>query len=54
MLGLGAMELLIIAVTLLLLFGGTRLPRLARNVADARRELQAADDPSTGETRSPV
>ena len=44
---MGVAELLIIAVVILLLFGASRLPKLARSVGEAKRELQAAqrDEP---------
>lgn len=48
MLGLGAPELAIIAVVLLVLFGSTRLPRFARSIGEARRELQAAERADDG------
>ncbi len=38
---LGTSELLIILVVLLVLFGGTKLPQLARNLGQAQRELKA-------------
>lgn len=41
---LGPTELIVILVIVLLLFGGTQLPKLARSIRDARREL-TADDP---------
>jgi sec-independent protein translocase protein TatA len=48
MMGLGAPELLIVLVIGLLLFGGAKLPQLARSVGEASRELRrgAADDPT--------
>ncbi|MBI2708531.1 MAG: twin-arginine translocase TatA/TatE family subunit [Actinobacteria bacterium] len=41
---LGPSELLILLVILLVLFGGSQLPKLARSVGQARRELAAASD----------
>jgi sec-independent protein translocase protein TatA len=50
MAGLGTSELLIIAVVVVLLFGSARLPKLARSLGEAQRELRRArtdDDPTT-------
>ena len=40
--GLGATELLIVLAVVLLLFGSTQLPKLARSVGQASRELRDA------------
>ena len=40
MFGLGAQELLIFLLILLLLFGATRLPKLARSMGSAGKELR--------------
>jgi sec-independent protein translocase protein TatA len=46
--GLGATELLIVLAILLVLFGSSRLPKLARSIGEARREFDAAgEDTST-------
>jgi sec-independent protein translocase protein TatA len=39
---IGSTELLVIAAILLLLFGGKKLPELARGVADSVREFRKA------------
>lgn len=41
---LGTSELLIILVVLLVLFGGAKLPQLARNLGQAQKELKAGFD----------
>jgi sec-independent protein translocase protein TatA len=38
---LGPHELLIVLVVVILLFGGTKLPQLARSLGTARREFEA-------------
>lgn len=40
MLGLGLPEMIIILVVLLLLFGSTRLPKLAKSIGESAGELQ--------------
>lgn len=39
-LGLGTMELVIILVILLLLFGGSKLPQLSRSIGSSIKELR--------------
>jgi sec-independent protein translocase protein TatA len=49
---LGAPELLIILVVLLVLFGGAQLPKLARSLGQAKKEFASAlsdDDKPAGE-----
>lgn len=51
MAGLGGGELLILLAVLLLLFGGTQLPKLARSIGQAQRELRAgASGPADGDS----
>ena len=38
---LGAPELLIVLVVVLVLFGGAKLPQLARSLGQAKREFEA-------------
>lgn len=38
--GLGTPELIVIAIVLLLLFGGTQLPKLARAIGQSKKEFQ--------------
>jgi sec-independent protein translocase protein TatA len=40
--GIGTTELIIIAVVLLILFGGRKLPELGRGIGEAIRELRKA------------
>lgn len=40
MAGLGASELLIVLAVVLLLFGGSQLPKLARSLGQAQREFR--------------
>ena len=50
MAGLGAPELLIVLVVILVLFGGAKLPKLARSLGQAQKEFkQGMDDPETPE-----
>ena len=57
---LGAPELLIVLVIVLLLFGGAKLPKLARSMGDAKREFEngqrpapAADPPAASTLQKP-
>lgn len=50
---LGAPELAILLVVVLVLFGGAKLPKLARSLGEARRELENASAPSAGATPPP-
>jgi sec-independent protein translocase protein TatA len=38
----GSTEMIVVMVVLLLLFGSTRLPKLARSIGEARKELRDA------------
>lgn len=49
MASLGAPELFIILLVVLLLFGGAKLPKLARSIGEAQREFRDG----VGERRSP-
>ena len=52
MAGLGAPELIIVLVIVLVIFGGAKLPKLARSLGDAQREFKNGSDGST--TADPV
>ncbi len=39
MFGIGTKEIIIIAIVLLLLFGSKKVPELAKNIADAIRQV---------------
>ena len=39
--GIGAPELLIVLLVILLLFGGAKLPKLARSLGQAKNEFEA-------------
>lgn len=47
-LGLGTPELIIIVVIILLLFGGSQLPKLARNLGSSAKELRKGIDEAKG------
>lgn len=44
---IGTPEILIVAVVLLILFGGKKLPELARGLGDAIREFRRSSSDST-------
>ena len=54
MAGLGAPELLIILAVVLLLFGGAKLPKLARSLGEAQREFKKGVKESEKEGDQPV
>jgi sec-independent protein translocase protein TatA len=49
---LGATELIIILVILLVLFGGSKLPKLARSLGQAQKEFKAGVHDDEDDTRS--
>ena len=50
---LGPTELLIILAIVLLIFGGTKLPKLARSLGEAKKEFESSsnDDKTTTVTK---
>ena len=50
---LGPTELIVILVIILILFGGTQLPKLARSIREARKELTADDAKKSADTAKP-
>lgn len=49
---IGAPELLIVLLIVLLVFGSTRLPKLARSIGEAAREFKKGTNEETGEVPS--
>ena len=47
---LGAPELLILLLIVLLVFGGAKLPKLARSLGEAQREFKKGHDESAEDT----
>lgn len=48
----GPTELIIILVILLLLFGGSKLPKLARSLGEAKKEFETAGDEKDAKAES--
>lgn len=53
MFGLGLPELIIILVILLLLFGSTKLPKLAKSLGESAGELQKGFDKTSKSKEAP-
>ena len=52
-LGMGATELIVILVILLVLFGGAKLPSLARGIGESIREFKKASKEEPVEEKKP-
>ena len=54
MAGIGAPELIIVLVIILVIFGGAKLPKLARSLGEAKKEFetssQETDEPDSKKT----
>lgn len=53
-LGLGTSELLLVLLIILLLFGGRKLPELARSAGSSMRELRKGLDEGNGQSQKKV
>ncbi len=54
MAGLGAPELIIVLVIVLVIFGGAKLPKLARSLGEAKKEFESSsskDDSDETDTK---
>ncbi|HEX7166094.1 MAG TPA: twin-arginine translocase TatA/TatE family subunit [Acidimicrobiales bacterium] len=51
--GIGAPELLIVLVVILVLFGGAKLPKLARSLGQAKNEFEAGIKDGSSKTAEP-
>jgi sec-independent protein translocase protein TatA len=52
--GIGAPELIIVLIIVLVIFGGAKLPKLAKSLGEAKREFEAStkdDKLDEGETK---
>ena len=52
--GLGAPELIIILLVVLLLFGSTKLPKLARSLGEAQKEFKKGVNEAEGSHAAPA
>jgi len=49
---MGTPEIIMIAVIVLVLFGGSQIPKIARNLGQAQRELKKAMDEGKDEDKA--
>jgi len=50
---IGAPELIIVLLIILLIFGGTKLPKLARSLGEAQREFRQGQDEVAKKANTP-
>jgi sec-independent protein translocase protein TatA len=50
---IGAPELIIVLLIVLLIFGGTKLPKLARSLGEAQREFRKGQDETAAPAPAP-
>jgi sec-independent protein translocase protein TatA len=50
---MGTPELIMVAIVVLVLFGGSQLPKLAKNLGSAQRELKKAMEDGKSDEASP-
>ena len=53
MAGLGAPELIIILLIVMLIFGGSKLPKLARSLGESSKEFRKGLSEGAGDTTEP-
>jgi sec-independent protein translocase protein TatA len=51
--GLGAPELIIILLIVMLIFGGSKLPKLARSLGESSKEFRKGLSEGAGDTNEP-
>ncbi|MBV9950785.1 MAG: twin-arginine translocase TatA/TatE family subunit [Acidimicrobiia bacterium] len=49
--GIGAPELIIVLIIVLVIFGGAKLPKLARSLGEAKKEFEASTKDDESDTK---